>query len=138
MTQIDALSKLLEHLGPVLHDGIYVFASVPAESDISSLSPIGTFREAEGLTVIVEESIALQAQLKILFRAAWITLEVHSELAAVGLTAVASTALAKEGIACNMVAGAFHDHLFVPVEVAARAVEVLGLIQAEAAARAGL
>jgi uncharacterized protein len=126
--------SLLRHLQPKLHEGIYVFASIPHDSDISSLNPIGTFREAEGLTVIVEESIALRAQLKILFRAAWITLEVHSELAVVGLTAVVSTALAKEGIACNMVAGAFHDHLFVPVEVAGRAVEVLKLLQARFAA----
>ncbi len=132
------LAALLRNPQPQLHEGIYVFAWIPADSDLSSLSPIGTFREPEGLTVIVEESIALGAHLKILFRAAWITLEVHSELAAVGLTAVVSTALAREGIACNMVAGAFHDHLFVPVEVAGRAVEVVGLIQAEAAAWAGL
>lgn len=134
---IQSLNAPLHGLQPKLHDGVYVFASIPADFDHSSLNPIGTFREAEGLTVIMEESIALQAQLKILFRAAWISLEVHSELAAVGLTAAVCTALAKEGIACNMVAGAFHDHLFVPVAYAETAMGVLERLQVNAAAARG-
>ena len=54
-----------------------------------------------------------------------VTLRVHSSLAAVGLTAAVATALTGVGISCNVVAGYFHDHLFVPVDRGQEAVEVL-------------
>jgi hypothetical protein len=41
-------------------------------------------------------------------------LQVHSDLEAIGLTAAFSAALTREGIIANVVAGYFHDHLFVP------------------------
>jgi uncharacterized protein len=44
---------------------------------------------------------------------AGVSLTVHSDLAAVGLTAAFTTALAGEGIICNVLAGVHHDHLFV-------------------------
>ena len=43
-----------------------------------------------------------------------------------GLTAVLSTKLAAEGISCNIVAGTYHDHLFVD---ASRAEEAMDFIQ---------
>jgi hypothetical protein len=43
-----------------------------------------------------------------------ISLTVHSSLAAVGLTAAVATALAREGISANVVAGSYHDYLLVP------------------------
>ncbi|WP_197511421.1 ACT domain-containing protein [Tessaracoccus coleopterorum] len=62
---------------------------------------------------------------------AWITLTVHSSLEAVGLTAAVAGRLARAGIACNMLAGAHHDHLLVPTE---RADEVLLLLAGLSAA----
>lgn len=62
-------------------------------------------------------------------RAAWITLTVHSDLAAVGLTAAFSRVLAEAGISCNVVAGVRHDHIFVPVERAADAMAALRRLQ---------
>jgi hypothetical protein len=50
---------------------------------------------------------------------------VHSSLQAVGLTAAVATALAERGIACNVVAGFHHDHLFVPHERGAEAMDAL-------------
>ena len=50
------------------------------------------------------------------FRAAWLSLGVHSALDAVGLTAAVATALARHGIACNVLAGFHHDHLLVAAE----------------------
>lgn len=66
-----------------------------------------------------------------LFRAAWITLTVHSDLQAVGFTAAFAGALGRAGISCNVVAGAFHDHIFVPVEQAQEALAALKALQRE-------
>lgn len=122
---ITDLNELLRSMSPSLHDGVYCFAVAPLGFDIMSLNPIATFVEQEGVSVIVAESVAMTHRLTPLFRAAWITLTVHSDLNAVGLTAAVSTALAQAGISCNVVAGAHHDHLFVPVEKAGAAMRTL-------------
>jgi uncharacterized protein len=130
VSPIRELAELLRNLEPVLQPGVYVFASVALGSDVTALEPLATFREAEGLSVIVEEGRARAAGLRALFRAAWITLEVPSDLHAVGLTAAVSAALSRTGISCNGVAAAAHDHLFVPLEDALRAMEALRGLQA--------
>lgn len=122
---ISNLAVLLASMEPVLHEGVYVYCVVPHDADISRLSPVVTVREVEGLTVVVPEQQAIDAGLPIHFRAAWISLTVHSDLQAVGLTAAFSGALGQAGISCNVVAGALHDHIFVPVEQAERSVRVL-------------
>jgi uncharacterized protein len=114
---------------PTLHDGVYAFVSVAPPADVAFLEPIATFRESEGVTLIVKEQRATEAGLPVLFRAAWITLTVHSDLQAVGLTAAVATALAEAGISCNVVAAAFHDHIFVPVTSANDALTVLHQLQ---------
>lgn len=113
----------------MLHPGIFAFCVVPPGTDLSHLSPVATVREAEGLTLVLPEEQAIQAALQVRFRAAWITLNVHSELQAVGLTAAFSGALGKAGISCNVIAGAFHDHVFVPVESGRAAWAVLKALQ---------
>lgn len=125
LTPLRDLARLLRTLEPRLHDRTYAFCSVPPEMDFSGLAPIVTVREPEGLTLVLPEAEARSAGLEPLFRAAWITLTVHSDLEAVGLTAAVATALAEAGIACNVVAGAYHDHLFVPVERGEEAMVVL-------------
>lgn len=57
--------------------------------------------------------------------AGWIALQVHSALAAVGLTAAVSAALAEANISCNVVAGYHHDHLLVPIKCLDEALTVL-------------
>jgi len=113
----------------VLHEGVYVYSVVPSDTDLSSIPAIATFREAEGTTVITSEAEALNANLPVLFRAAWITLKVHSDLQAVGLTAAFSRALSEAGISCNVVAAAYHDHIFVPIERATESIEQLKALQ---------
>ena len=54
-----------------------------------------------------------------------ITCEVHSSLDAVGMTAAMTTALTDKGISANVVAGFYHDHIFVPCQRADEAVMVL-------------
>jgi hypothetical protein len=50
---------------------------------------------------------------------------VHSSLEAVGLTAAFATALSREGISCNVLAGHHHDHILVATADAERAMDVL-------------
>ena len=58
-----------------------------------------------------------------------ITLQIHSSLTGVGLTAAVATALKSEDIPCNVLAASFHDHLFVPAEMAEAALEALERLQ---------
>ncbi|MFM0213823.1 ACT domain-containing protein [Paraburkholderia sediminicola] len=126
MTDLDTL---LASMRPELNNGVYVFSSIPLHTDIKALLPVATFREREGLTLIVDEATAQREGLQILFRAAWITLTVHSDLQAVGLTAAFAKALGDAGISCNVVAAAFHDHIFVPFESAGNAMAQLSRLQ---------
>lgn len=93
---------------------------------------IGSFREQEGLTLIVERQQAERAGLTFDYVAAWITLNVHSALEAVGLTAAFAGALGKAGISCNVIAGFYHDHLFVGRTDAERAMDVLRQLAVDA------
>lgn len=123
------LHSLLRTLSPVRNPGVYVFSSLPADSPMDTRSVVAYIREPEGVSVVLAEADAVRLGLPILFRAAWLTLAVHSDLAAVGLTAAFSTALAESGIGCNVVAGAHHDHIFVPYEQADAALAVLMRLQ---------
>jgi uncharacterized protein len=119
------LDILLKNMSPRLNEGEFVFCCLPDPASMDPASIIGTFREAEGTTVILPRQKADELGLSYAYVSAWITLTVHSALDAVGLTAAFSAALAREGISCNVIAGYHHDHLFVGVDDAARAVAAL-------------
>ena len=70
---------------------------------------LGVFREDEGLTAYRRLAPGESPE-----GVVEITLQVYSDLEGVGLTAAVATALAEEGIPCNVVAALHHDHLFVP------------------------
>ena len=61
-----------------------------------------------------------------------ITLNIHSSLEAVGLTAAVLQALASEAISANVVAGFYHDQIFVSQTSAERAMACLTLLSAAA------
>ncbi|WP_343350817.1 ACT domain-containing protein [Pseudomonas sediminis] len=124
------LARLLQSMTPRLNPGQYVFCCVPAEHDCSGLQPIASLRETEGLSLVLTREVADAHGLHYDYIAAWITLEVHSSLAAVGLTASFSAALAQAGISCNVVAGFHHDHIFVPNERAEKALSSLRALSA--------
>jgi hypothetical protein len=125
------LNELLKSMQPVLHPGVFVFASIARDQVCQALDPaliVASIHEPEGWSVIMAEQDAQRYGLHALFFCAWITLTVHSDLQAVGLTAAFATALGDAGISCNVVAGAYHDHLFVPLESAEQAMaEILAL-----------
>jgi hypothetical protein len=127
------LDVLLRTLRPVLNPGVVCFCRFPRGVEPWESPFLGVFRETEGLTVIVPEHQAVQLGWSIVFRAAWITLSVHSDLQAVGLTAAVAGALAAAGISCNVVAAVHHDHLFVPADMGDAAIAVLLRLQAESA-----
>ena len=127
-----ALATLLRSMSPQLNDGEYVFCTLPDPRIPTGYEVIGSFREQEGLTVIVERQQAEQAGLAFDYVAAWITLNVHSALEAVGLTAAFASALGQAGISCNVIAGYYHDHLFVGRADAERSMQVLRQLAAGA------
>lgn len=136
---ISDLNLLLASMEPVLNPVEVAYVTFARGEDcpfdLSSDAIIGTFREAEGLTVIVSLEAALAAGVPIVLRAAWITLTVHSALEAVGLTAAFAKALGDAGISCNVVAAAYHDHIFVPSEAAGPAMAALRRLQQQSAGR---
>jgi len=113
MTGETNLDKLLKTMNPKLNEGEYVFCSVNELGQLSFSDIILFFKEEEGFTIVVEKKLAESLHLNYTFIASWITLTVHSSLEAVGLTAAFSKVLADENISCNVVAGYFHDHIFV-------------------------
>lgn len=125
------LARLLAALHPVQQPGEYVFcpagpaAPVPAEA-------LGWFREPEGPTFVLPRAVADAHGLPYGYVAAWLTLTVHSSLAAVGLTAAVAGALARENISCNVVAAYYHDHLFVALADADRALGALRRLSEQA------
>ena len=117
------LMELLANMSPHLNEGSFVF--VLADGTAGIQDAVVTVAEPEGLTLVLPRERADELGLPYTFVASWITLQVHSALDAVGLTAAFSTALTSEGISANVVAGYFHDHLFVPEERREDAMQVL-------------
>ena len=115
------LRELLHSMRPELLDGEFVYCTLPGTVAPMGVTPVATIREDEGLTLVLQVDEAAAARLSGTFRCRQITLRVHSALDAVGLTAAVATALAGDGISCNVIAGYHHDHLFVPSADASRA-----------------
>ena len=126
------LATLLRSMSPQLNAGEYVFCCIADASQLQGCEAVGSFREQEGLTVILERAQAERLGLGFDYVAAWITLNVHSALEAVGLTAAFASALGQAGISCNVIAGYYHDHLFVGQADAERALQVLRELAANA------
>lgn len=125
MTGETDLTKLLQNMNPEQNPGEYVFCIVNTLEQATALNPLFIFQEKEGITVIISKKQADENTLFYSVVCAWITLTVHSSLEAVGLTAAVSKALTEANISCNVVAAYHHDHLFIPVKDAGKAMKVL-------------
>jgi len=117
--------RMVAEMAPVRRDGAFCFCTLTVENSALLAHAIGTFREAEGLSLILPVEHARAAGLPVDQPMACITLSVFSALEGVGLTAAVATTLADAGIACNMVAAFHHDHAFVPYTLAEKALDVL-------------
>ena len=121
------LDTLLRTLNPTLHADTYVFCTIPEGQygDMANANPIASVMEEEGLTLVLSQMSAEKVGLPYTGTFRCIRLEVHSSLEAVGLTAAVSQRLAEQGISANMVAGFYHDHIFVPACSADQALQTL-------------
>lgn len=127
MPAIRDRTAMIAGMNPALMPGLYQFCTLSDPARIAAALPdaLGTFHEAEGLSLILPDETARALGLPLAGALRQITLQVLSSLEGVGLTAAVASALADHGIACNMVAAYHHDHAFVPAADAERAVGVL-------------
>ncbi len=120
------LEVLLKSMQPDLKEKEYVFVSLYSTMrEVIDLDPWAMIKEKEGLTLILEKQIADSKDIVYESEFKLITLNIHSSLDAVGLTAAISNKLADSGVSANVVAGYYHDHIFVQAELADRAMKLL-------------
>ncbi|NOD29796.1 MULTISPECIES: ACT domain-containing protein [Ruegeria] len=123
-TPITDTNAMIAGMHPDLQPGEFAFVVWPEDKPW----PQGTrasCAEAEGLSLVVP--IAAAPKDAVAMRC--ITLQVHSSLEGVGLTAAVSSALARAGIPANMVAGYHHDHVYVPSGCSQDALRILQDLQ---------
>ena len=127
MSGLTDLGALLARMDPRLAGAEVVFVTFPGAGygDHAGLAPVAAVQEGEGLTLVVPRDRADAAGLSYDGAFRQITLGVHSGLDAVGLTAAVSARLAEAGISANVVAGFYHDHVFVPASRAGDALRAL-------------
>jgi len=125
MAEEKNLKMLLKTMNPRLNEGEYVYCTVQKIPQVDMDQILFVFKEQEGFTLVLNKKVADELYLNYSFVASWITLTVHSSLKAIGLTAAFSKALTANNISCNVVAGYYHDHLFVEIKDAQKAMVTL-------------
>ena len=124
------LATLMRNLEPRTLPDTYVFCSVEDANygALSHTSPLASFAEPEGLTLVLTRESADEEGLSYEGTFRCISLQAHSSLEAVGLTAAVTGELAAEGISANVIAGYHHDHIFVPSHQAESALRLLEIM----------
>ncbi|MBK8463647.1 MAG: ACT domain-containing protein [Nigerium sp.] len=127
MAGLTNLHEILGSLRPRVRQGTYVYVTLADEPAVEAHARI---LEEEGITLVLDQQVADAAGYAYEGVFGWITLQAHTSLSAVGVTAAVATALARVGLSCNVLAGFYHDHLLVPADDVAEAIEVLGGMEA--------
>ena len=117
-------------MDPQLSEFNYYFCTFQSFPDSLFSKALGTFREKEGWTLILEEK-DLPTNCTKSKAQSLITLTVYSDLQAVGFLAAISKAIAEAGISINVISGYYHDHIFIPQEFATKTMAILHRIQEE-------
>lgn len=108
----------------------YGFATTAKSTGFSTADVLGTFQESEGLTILATKQYLEENGLSYEGPFAKLTVEVHTSLELVGLTAVLASELAEKGISANVFAAYYHDHIFVQYEARKEAITTLSAIKA--------
>lgn len=121
------LKDILGNLKPRILEGSFVFTTSNDELDhlMKTFKPIATFREEEGITLVISKDEADKFNIKYdsLFRC--ISLGVHSSLNSYGLISSISRELTKKKISSNVFSGFYHDHIFVQADLVDTALQVI-------------
>lgn len=127
------LARMIATMRPTLKPQRYAFISITQGEygEFAELQPVAMVAEQEGMTLVVPVENAMVHNISFDGVYRCITLSVHSSLEAVGLTAAFSHCLSEQNISANVIAGFYHDHIFVPESDATRAVEALERLSAE-------
>ena len=126
MAGITDLQRLIREMRPHLDEKEYVFCCIKkTQAGERITDTFATVMEEEGMTLILEKQRAQEAKFAYEGIFHKITLKVHSSLEAVGLTAAFATALAQHDISANVIAGFYHDHIFVPIAHSSQAMTIL-------------
>lgn len=121
------LSEILASITVSVRPDDYVIVALPSTTPPPPLGDgvAALITEAEGTTVVSTFSRAAHEEWPYDFVASWLTIDIHSALESIGLTATFSRQLGRAGIPCNVLAGFFHDHILVPHDKRDAAVEVI-------------
>lgn len=119
MTPVRDTRAMIAGMQPALRPGLWSFHSFADPAEAAALLPtaLASFHEAEGLSLVLPDDGTGPMPMRA------ITLEVHSALDGIGLTAAVAQALTRAAIPCNVVAAFHHDHVFVPAHQAETALD---------------
>lgn len=118
------LTKILATLKIRRREEPFTVVTVPKPVELGA-GVEAVINEGDSVTAVVTLDAARRRGWHGEFEAAWLTVDAHTALDGVGLTAALSRALAAEGIPCNILAGYFHDHLLVALDRADDAVAAI-------------
>ncbi|EAQ29062.1 hypothetical protein NAP1_15723 [Erythrobacter sp. NAP1] len=124
---VSDLKAMLTGLDPELSSRAWCFHLLD-EDGLIPQTAFAVIREAEGTCAILPAEAAPDDAPQF----AKITLRIHSDLEAVGLTSAVSNTLAMSGIACNVVAALNHDHLLVPWDHRHKALQLVEKLSLDA------
>ncbi len=135
MIPVRDTSKMIRAMNPRLCAGAWVFCTFASgDTRIATVQDkaLAMMREPEGLSLLLAQETATALGFPADPAMVHILLGVASALDGVGLTAAVSGVLAEQNIPCNIIAGAVHDHIFVPQS---RGPEALAVLEARARAQ---
>ena len=124
------LKKILESIDPYLVDESFIFMTTDQSlSSISNtLNPIASFKENEGLSIVITQATADKNAITYDSVFSCISLGVHSSLESYGLISTISRELTQNNISTNIFSGYYHDHIFVQSGKADKALEIISKI----------